>query len=275
MRPLAHYKRKAMSVVISTIILSAAILTITLAALFVSNVVLEQQLDQSEFEQAKNSVMTLVDIIEHVAVTPGASGYVTMNIRTSHPNFTRNAGTVMVSVRCPNGSTITVINGKAGALNIGGGRYVGVGAGIERLVGTDRLLVQNASDPLAYVYVIQKNGAWLNMDYSRVRARYMGKYMYYEGIQKVNRSIVRIAFINISFGTIRVYGTGTLNLVARNVRTIVQTFLVNGGDNVYVTVNYNGKSEGPTKIGPSQSTPPVATQTIVYIVRMDVEIATL
>lgn len=261
-----------MSVVISTIILSATILVITLAALFVSNTVLEQQLDQSEFEQAKNNVMTLVDIVEHVAVTPGASGYITMNIRTSHPNFTRNAGTIVVTV---NGIPNPVINGITGALNIGGGRYVGVGSGIEELVGTDRLIVLNASDPLAYVYVIQKNGAWLNMDYGRARARYMGKFMYYEGAQKINRSIVRIAFINISFGTIRVLGTGTLNLVARNIRTVVQTYLITGTDNVYVTVNYNGRSEGPTKIGPSESIPPVATQTVVYVVRMDVEITTL
>jgi len=259
-----------MSVVISTIILSATILVITLAALFVSNTVLEQQLDQSEFEQVKNNVMTLVDIVEHVAVTPGASGYVTMNIRTSHPNFTRNAGTIVVMV-----DGITVINGITGALNIGGGRYVGVGAGIEELVGADQLIVLNASDPLAYVYVVQKNGAWLNMDYARARARYMGKFMYYEGDQRINRSIVRIALINISFGTIRIMGTGTLNLVARNIGTVVQTYLITGKDNVDVTVSYNGQSEGPINIGPSQSIPPVATQTVVYVVRMDVEIATL
>lgn len=85
MRP--RVKRNAMSVVLSTIFLAAAILTITLAAVFVSNVVLQQQLDQSEFEQAQNNVLTLVDIIEHVSVTPGSSGYVQMNLRTAHPNF--------------------------------------------------------------------------------------------------------------------------------------------------------------------------------------------
>jgi len=59
-----------------------------------------------------------------------------------------------------------------------GGRNVGVGAGTEVLVGKNSLIMQNASDPLGYVYVIQQNGAWLDMNYARVRASYMGVFMF-------------------------------------------------------------------------------------------------
>lgn len=264
-------QRKAMSAVLSTIILSAAILSITMAAIFVSNFILGQQLDQSEFEQVKNNILTLVDIIEHVAVTPGSSGYVQMNLRTAHPNFINNSGTITVTV---NGMP-TLINGITGLLKVGGGNYVGVGTGPEVLVGKNCLIVRNASDPLGYVYIIQQNGAWLNMDYSRVKASYMGVFMFYEGTQNINRSVIRIAFINITFGAIRIMGSGMLNLVARNVHTIVQTILVSDPNPVTLTVSFTGQSTEVATIRPTQEPKYPGTETIVYVVRMDVQIASL
>jgi hypothetical protein len=261
-------RRKGLSAVLSTIILAAAILTITVAALFVSTTALDQQLDMSEFEQAKNNVLTLVDIVEHVAVDEGSSGYIRMNLRTAHPTFEQNGARITVTVGGGN-----VIDGYTGLMKIGGGGLVGIGGGIERLIGSDQLIVGSASDPLGYVYVVQDNGAWIKLDYARVRARYMGKFLYYEGGEKINRSIVRIAFINITFGTIRIFGTGTLDLVARNIRTVVDSFTVDG-ESVHVTVNVDGRF-ADFDVGPTVHTPPLATQTVIYIVRMDVEISTL
>ncbi|MGQ9514469.1 MAG: hypothetical protein ACUVTL_05405 [Thermoproteota archaeon] len=261
-------RRKALSVVLSTIILATAILTITMAAIFVSNTVLEQQLDLSEFEQAKNNLVTLVDIIEHVSVNPGSSGYIRMNLRTTRPIFVQNAGTMEVLV-----NELRVIDGYTGSLRVGGGRYIGVGEGIEVLIGNKTLLITSTTDPLGYVYVIQENGAWVNLDYTRVRATYLGRYMYYEGTQKINRSIVRISFINITFGDIRIISGGVLNLAVRNVRTLIQTYLVNDY-RVLVKVNFGGESKS-TYVGPQEDDHPSVTQTVVYVVRMDVEISTL
>jgi len=258
---------KAISVVISTLILSASILTITLVALFVSNSVLEQQLDISEFEQAKNSVLTLVDIIEHVAVSPGSAGYVQMNLRTAHPNFVNGLGPITVTV-----SSISspILDGKTGSLEVGGGRYVGVGSGIEVLVGRDDLIVENAYDPLGYVYVIQQNGAWIIMNHARVRVSDMGVFAFHEGDEIVERNVVRVSFINMTFGTIRVFGTGTLNLVARSNRTIVEPYRITGTE-LSVTVDFTGR--------PSESftiqLPSGVGETIVYVVRVDVEISSL
>ncbi|MBO3804213.1 MAG: hypothetical protein JTT11_10185 [Candidatus Brockarchaeota archaeon] len=259
--------KKAMSVVLSTIILASAILTITMAAIFVSNTVLEQQLDQSEFEQAKNNLVTLVDIIEHVAVNPGSSGYIRLNLRTARPNFERNAGTIEVTVQ-----EISVIRGYTGSLHVGGGRNVGVG-GKEVLIGSDELIITSASDPLGYVYVVQQNGAWVNLDYERVRATYLGKYLYHEGGSKVNRSVVRISFINITFGEIRTISGGVLNLAVRNVRTQVQTYLFPSA-NVQVEVSFNGRTES-VNLGSEEQGQYPATETVVYVVRMDLEIASL
>jgi len=257
---------KAISVVISTLILSASILTITLVALFVSNAVLEQQLDISEFEQAKNSVLTLVDIMEHVAVSPGSAGYVQMNLRTAHPNFINYYGTITVTV----GSLPPVLNGITGSLEVGGGRYVGVGSGIEVLVGSDDLIVENAYDPLGYAYVIQQNGAWIVMNHARVRVSDMGVFAFHEGDEIVERNVVRVSFINMTFGAIRVFGTGTLNLVARSNRTMVETYRITG-TYLSITVDFTGR---PPESLPIQL-PLGIGETIVYVVRVDVEISSL
>jgi len=258
-------KRKAISVVISTLILSASILTITLVALFVSNSVLEQQLDISEFEQAKNIVLTLVDIMEHVAVSPGSAGYVQMNLRTAHPNFVNDSGTITVTV-----GSEEVLDGITGSLEVGGGRYVGVGSGIEVLVGRDDLIVENAYDPLGYAYVIQQNGAWIIMNHARIRVSDMGVFAFHEGDMEVKRSVFRISFINMTFGNIRVFGAGTLNLVARSNRTIVETYRMTGTE-LSVTVDFTDRPYESCTI----QLPPGVGETIVYVVRVDVEISSL
>ena len=113
------------------------------------------------------------------------------------------------------------------------------------------------------------------MDFARVRATYLGVFMFYEGATNVNRSIVRIAFINVTFGTIRVMGSGMLNLVARNVRTTLQTILIPNQKTVTVAVSFTGHPTETITIGPPPSLPYQPKDTIVYVVRMDVQIASL
>lgn len=66
-------------------------------------------------------------------------------------------------------------------------------------------------------------------------------------------------------------GSGMLNLVARNLRTTVQTIRIPNSEPVTVTVSYTGH---PTETYQPFVTNP-GTETIVNIVRMDVQIASL
>lgn len=259
-----NLKKYGISVVISTLILAATILTITISALFFSSTILEQQLDRSEFEQALNTLVTLVDTVEHVSVNPGASGYMRMNLRTCRPILENDAGEIKVLVEGKK-----VLNGRTGSMKVAGGRLVGVGS-TKVLIGSDALMVNSTTDPLGYVYFTQQEGAWASLDYIRVRATYMGTFTYYEGGRAFNRSIVRISFINITFGEIRNISGEVLNLVVRNTGMTVETHLFDSGT-VTVTVSLGERSESES-FGTKD---PSVKGTVVYVVRMDIEIASL
>ena len=73
---------KAVSPIISTLIISGVLLVILAISSFVSTNVLELQIAATEFEQAKTSMMLLDDIIQDVALRRGSGSYVTFNQRS-------------------------------------------------------------------------------------------------------------------------------------------------------------------------------------------------
>lgn len=75
-------KRKGVSPVVSTIIISAILLIILVVAAFVSTNILEMQVTNTEFEQAKSSMLALNQVIQDVALRPGSGSYLQFNQRS-------------------------------------------------------------------------------------------------------------------------------------------------------------------------------------------------
>ena len=73
---------RAVSTVITTIILSAVLLGILVVASFVAVNILDMQMASTEFEQAKTNMLLLNDIIQDVSLRRGSGGYVQFNQRT-------------------------------------------------------------------------------------------------------------------------------------------------------------------------------------------------
>jgi hypothetical protein len=73
---------RAVSTVITTIILSAVLLGILVVASFVAVNILDMQIASTEFEQAKTNMLLLNDIIQDVSLRRGSGGYVQFNQRT-------------------------------------------------------------------------------------------------------------------------------------------------------------------------------------------------
>lgn len=73
---------RAISSVISTVIISGILLVILVIASFASTNVLEAQMASTEFEQAKSNMMLLDQVIQDVALRRGSGGYVQFNQRT-------------------------------------------------------------------------------------------------------------------------------------------------------------------------------------------------
>lgn len=73
---------KGVSTIISTIIITGTLLIILVIASFVSANVLDMQIANTEFEQAKTNMLTLDETIQDVALRRGSGGYVQFNQRS-------------------------------------------------------------------------------------------------------------------------------------------------------------------------------------------------
>jgi hypothetical protein len=73
---------KGVSTIMSTIIITGTLLIILVIASFVSANVLDLQIANTEFEQAKTNILTLDETIQDVALRRGSGGYVQFNERS-------------------------------------------------------------------------------------------------------------------------------------------------------------------------------------------------
>ncbi len=73
---------KAVSTIITTIILSAVLLGILVVASFVASNILDMEMANTEFEQAKTNMLLLNDVIQDVSLRQSSGGYVQFNQRT-------------------------------------------------------------------------------------------------------------------------------------------------------------------------------------------------
>jgi len=218
--------RKGSSVVLSAIVVAATTLTITVAALMFSDNILRVQLDASEYEQAKNMLITLADLVEDVSASPLSAHYVRFNVRTSTPRFVSGIHDISVKV---SGQASPVIVGKTGIIEVKGGSLVGT-VSMNTLLGDDCLIVDDVSKPLARVYEHQTDGAWITLDYSRVRVTSLGCFYYYDAGNNLSGYLnaVRIAFVNLTIGT--TLGSGSLNIVVRSLTTELTTAIIQSND---------------------------------------------
>lgn len=89
-------KTRGISPVISTIIISGTLLVILVIASFVATNLLELQVANTEFEQAKTSMLLLDEVIQDVALRPGSGGYVQFNQRSGGINVIQSTETLRI-----------------------------------------------------------------------------------------------------------------------------------------------------------------------------------
>ncbi|MEM4523084.1 MAG: hypothetical protein QW738_07745 [Nitrososphaeria archaeon] len=199
--------RKGLSPVISTVILSAIMLIITIISIgFAANIYAIQS-DSTEFEQAKNMMINFAGTIEYVSSRQGSSAYVKFNSRSGGPQFLSNIGTIGVSVNSSDvlKSRLSVLKYRGGSLSSVAGKYY--------LRGSDKNIVKN-NVSLGSVYVEQSEGAYVVLDFSRINVVYLGKFDFSKGINKGFETVnlIQINFINLTKGEF--YGSGSLYAVA-------------------------------------------------------------
>jgi len=265
MRSAMKNSRRAISAVISAVILTATVLVITLIAQYVATNILNQQSQDQEFDQMKNNVMLFSEVVEDVATKPGTSGYLRFNLITARPSF-RLSNKISVDVDVLG----TVLQGSTRSLQVEGGPLEGV-TGKKTISGSDQHIINSLSSRLGRAYTNQSKGAWVVMDFLRIRVINHGSFFFYDTGDGTsgNLNVVEISFINMSFGTIS-GGSGVMNMKAQNMRLSVSSYKTTSNI-ILITFYLDGNvMDSYSVVGSS-----TAVGTIVNVVRSDVSVFTV
>ncbi|MBS7610506.1 hypothetical protein KEJ19_08165 [Candidatus Bathyarchaeota archaeon] len=224
------------SIVFSTVIVSSVILMIAIVTASVANNVLELQMQAAEFENAKTGMRLLADLITDVGLRHGSGGSVRFNARAGGFNVERIETKLQVNYS-KNNDMLELFNVPSlVTLSFRGGRAMSTYK--DTLIGNECLIVTAASMPLGYLWTEQRNGAWIRLNFNRVRILESG----IVNINGENYNYVDITFIQLEPGTYLGSYPPTLNVKVQNLGVTV--FSVNtNSNNIIIKVDIGGKNE--------------------------------
>lgn len=213
-------KKKGLSEVVTSVILTGIMLSIALIAMGFANNMFAIQSESTEFDQAKNIMTNLAEIIEHVSTKQDSSGYVKFNSRTGGPSFVKNVKPLTVSVKVLESSyTLNILTEQCNQIKYRGGSLA-TAAGKYLIRGTDVPILSNNNASMGCVYVEQSDGAWIVIDYSRINVLNLGSFNFSKGISATTRrpifelvNVIQVSYINLIPGTFS--GSGSIYVVAK------------------------------------------------------------
>lgn len=224
---------KAVAPVISTVVITATLLIILIIASFITANLLELQIQNTEFEQAKTNMMLLNELIMDVALRQGAASSV---------KFNQRAGGIGI-YKSPENLTITDNNGaKYYPFNTNDAFYVLKYHGGSRVSASNMTLTEESFNitsgspylivesfqPAGYVWVEACNGAWIVLDYFRVR---VANYLEYD--------LTDIFVVRLNKGLTG--GSGTVTVKVRNSAVNTETYQIDENVPLFVHFGNNAK----------------------------------
>jgi type II secretory pathway pseudopilin PulG len=251
---------KAVSHVISTIIISASLLIILASAAFVATNILNIQVANTEFEQAKANMLLLDEVIQSAALRRGSGGYTQFNQRSGGINIIQTD------------QTLKIIGSDSQELYAAPNLVTLVYAGGSQVAGSDtplrggNSLSVNLTGALSYVRVETGNGTQISLDYNRVRIIPTGIIMV--GVESYN--IIEITLIRLIQGETR--GSGIVYVRAQNINTITNTITYEGGV-VTIEVQLYTSPDNPYPIKTSLEFNSTANKTAVLLTEIQVQIS--
>ncbi len=212
---------QGVSNVISTVILTSVMLIIVLTTSFLANNVVNAKVERAQFEQAKNVILSLNKIVGKVTFEPKSSGYVRASLWTVIPYKEEIGENLQIWV-----NQILMHEVPINVMKIRGGNKVSVST-YEDLIGSDTLLLTDVSHPLGRVSSYQSDGAWIALDYSRVRCIYSGTSELYNGTDYEIYNLVEITVIKMTFGIFEVQEKASFTAQNIGVETYQNSFYNN------------------------------------------------
>jgi len=231
--------RHGISEVTSTVILTAGIISIVLLTFGYATYVLQIEAASREFSQAQGIAVSFENMVEDLIFSPDTSAFIRFNFKTSGPSFMQTGTSISLTVSQTGGPSYTPIssnNASIAVFRIRGSSDVST-ADIN-LIGSSSNLLTDPSQPLGRVTVNQSQGAWVSLDFARVRVNYLGVFKLYNGTGIEEFNVVEVTYLNLT-RTIW-YGGNFLTISARNLDVLSYqlpvfakdketTFTTNGG----------------------------------------------
>lgn len=257
--------KRAISNVISTIILTGILLTILVIASFVSMNILSAQIVSTEFEQAQSSMLLLDSTIQDVALRPGAGGYVQFNEREGGIGITTTTDSLSITVQ--DSSHQVSFNNLLQLVYSGGtlaSAAVNPSTGYTSLRGDPANAYVTLTQGLGYLRLQQDNGAKIKLDYDRVRIVSTGL-VDSQGTNLVQVTLIHLKKVDISAGS------GTVNFMVQNIQNIPTTWQFDT-PNISITVQ---RTSTPPQLPQTWTvTPPIgATRTVVVFSEIQVGVS--
>jgi len=215
-------RTRGISTALSTVILSATIISVSIFSAYVATDLFEAQNQQAEYDQAKDLMFALAVAVDSVSLKNGSASYVRFNPRAGGPSFVRSWGHIKVEL----GGT-TVIDEDINAVLYRGGNRATVGT-TKVLRGnktadsnwySSSLILRPGSVPMTWVYTQQYYGAKIWLESARVMLTDLGVFHFSKLLSNGSLvsdvvNIVEIKFIRLLYGY-TISGSSILDMKAR------------------------------------------------------------
>jgi archaellum component FlaF (FlaF/FlaG flagellin family) len=185
------------SPILSTVILASSLLVIMTVASYAANNQVNFQVQTAHFNQAKNIMISLTQVVNKIMYTSHSSGYVTADFQNTLPRFAKNSD--MLDLTITDGVKTRIYHISTEAVEIQGGNHVVVSTPKD-LVGDDSILMTNASGSLARVRTYEADSGRVSMDYARIRCVFIGETEYFVEGEYQRFNVIQITLVNLTFG---------------------------------------------------------------------------
>jgi hypothetical protein len=186
-----------LSEVISSVILTGVMLVIIITSSHYANDTISYNVESVQFDQAINAILSLDRMAKKIMFNPKSTASVKTSFQTTTAYFVQEDNLAILVDEDEIASIPVSI------LKVEGGQSVG-GSFSYDYVGNDTLLLAGIGGSISHVKKYWDLGAWVSIDFQRIRCIYCGEMDFYNGTNPnpTKRNVVEITVIRLSSGDI-------------------------------------------------------------------------
>lgn len=227
---------KGVSEVVATVMLVTVTLGMIVAGVFFAQLNLSMQAQATEFENGKASMISLAQMIEGLSLAKGSAAYTRFAVSSGGLAVTPGAEKLRIKVE---GETVFEDNVTLVRFRGGGGVSsldFQVLKGVQTLMPAECLIVSPENPaPLGWVYLKREQGAWVIMDFGRVRVVPSGIVnATRDGVNWDPLNVVEITYVRIVPGTFS--GSNVYDVSARVVNVTSRVIQLIDSTRITITV---------------------------------------